>query len=198
MDRRIFLNERLHTMQITQAAHDLAFYGLRAIDIYRPRVEGYNPTLVALPEETYIRLALGKHALDGDFRKEWKRADAQLAVLMREAKALRHPKNVWKKLLQTFEHATGLPTTDQALGFLDRSQVRIKNLISMKDGGRITSIGWAGMMYVENMILRGGFMGSTFLIPVTEHPVVDKRVDAASETGWRTVNNASLDAVRRN
>lgn len=186
-------------MQVTQAAHDLAFYGLRAIDVYRPRVDGYNPSLEPLPEELYMRLALRKYALPEDFRGEWKRADMHLSTILRDIRSMKHPERVWRKLLRTFEHATSLPDKNQALGFLNRSEARIKHLLGIKDQPGMTSIAWSSMMYVENLVLKGGFMGSTFLIPVTERPISDRQVQVQVQAGdqWRTVNYASLDPVRR-
>lgn len=165
MDRRIFLNERVHTMQITQAAHDLAFYGLTAIGTYRERVNAYNPATQPLPEELYLRLALGKQALPEDFRQEWRRADTDLVELLMDVRALRHPDRVWMGLLKRFQHATELPRRDQALGFLNLSEARLKHLVALRDHPSTTSLTWSSRIYDENTMLRGAFMGNVFLIP---------------------------------
>lgn len=184
-------------MQVTQAAHDLAYYGLHAISVYRPRVDAYNPAIEPLPEEVYMRLALRKHALPEDFRGEWKRADTNLATVLMDIRSMKHPDRVWRKLLRTFEHSTSLPDKNQAMGFLNRSEARIKHLLGIKDQPNMTSIAWSSMMYVENLILKGGFMGSTFLIPVTERPVIDRQVQVQAGDQWRRIHLPGLDPVRR-
>lgn len=75
MDRRIYINERVSTASLRQTSHNLTFYGIEAINRYRKRVEQYNPTLEPLPEPVCMRIALDKHGLPSEFRKEWMGAD---------------------------------------------------------------------------------------------------------------------------
>lgn len=110
------------------------------------------------------------------------------------------PDKVWNALFQKFQYASSLPTRNHALDFLNMSEARITYLATQRDNPEMSSTVLAARVYIENVMLKGAFMGSTFFIPA-EIPITDRRVHLQnpSQAAISAVGIIeTIDPVRRN
>lgn len=168
-DRRIFINQHVHTDQIREAGSDLAYQDVRVIDSLSERAVTVNPTVHPLRSQTLVSLALGMHNIPEDVKKSWKEAEKWVTWLMAQAHYSHYPEKFDRKLTEFLEPVDPLQKPIDAIGFLNLSRARLRCLIETGNPPR-TDV-WITLVRAENLVIKRVAKDGVFMTRPTEPTV---------------------------
>lgn len=153
-ERKVYINEYCHSGQLRDASSELLFVDSRIVEDCLERASNLNPSLSPLPTPTLIRVALGSHHLAPATKAKWHKAENWVVKLLVLAGIMSYPHNSELRISEALDSTRVLTSVDEALGFLEYANARLRNLLEDPVQLRLGSLKLASYAFTETYVLK--------------------------------------------
>lgn len=150
---KLFLNTRVHTGQLREAAAELVDADLRVVGECLDRVNDLNPSLSPIMLPILLRTAIGPAAITDKTASMWHKRETWMTKLLVEVGSFNYPERVMTRASEFMDSTRRLASLPQARGYLNITERRLHYLASEQAQQGLDTLKLGLMTFVSNGLL---------------------------------------------